>query len=160
MRQRYLIQSAALMIACVMLGAVFADDADPADAWLIKYEQAVEQSRQTGRPILAYFTGSDWCAWCRKFDEEVLDTGAFMQWASERVILLKLDFPKGRPQADDVKQQNLKLKEKYQVNGFPAVLFLNADGDVVNKTGYRPGGAEAWVKHADQLLSPAASSKS
>lgn len=159
MRQRHLIQSAAAMIACVMFGAAMAAEADSdatPDGWGIRYEQAVEQSRQTGRPILAYFTGSDWCQWCAKFDKQVLQTDVFKQWAGEHVILLMLDFPKSRSQADDIKQQNIKLKEKYHVKGFPAVLFLNAAGDVVNKTGYRPGGAEAWIRHADQLLTPTA----
>ncbi|QNN23921.1 thioredoxin family protein [Planctomycetales bacterium ZRK34] len=159
MRQHPLSLISALLAACVMLGATLVG-AEPesgaaGDGWLIQYEQAAEQSKQSKRPILAYFTGSDWCEWCAKFEKQVLETDVFKQWADEHVILLKLDFPKSRSQADEVKQQNMKLKEKYHVKGFPTVLFLDADGQVINRTGYRPGGPDAWIKHAEHLISPA-----
>src|SRR5689334_3846639 len=40
--------------------------------WLQSFVQASRLARQQDKVILAYFCGSDWCAWCQKLDKEVL----------------------------------------------------------------------------------------
>ena len=35
------------------------------EGWLVKIEDAYAESKKTGKPILANFTGSDWCGWCK-----------------------------------------------------------------------------------------------
>ncbi len=62
--------------------------------WLDSYEEAAKISKETNKPILANFTGSDWCRWCKVLDKEVFRTDEFKTWASENVVLLELDFPK------------------------------------------------------------------
>jgi len=53
--------------------------------WLNSYEDAVQLSKQTGRPILADFTGSNWCKFCIKLKKEVFETPSFKKWAAENV---------------------------------------------------------------------------
>lgn len=120
--------------------------------WLTSYDEAVKLSKKTGKPILADFTGSDWCSWCKKLKAEVFTTPAFQTWAAKNVILLELDFPRTKPLTSSLKQQNQKLAQKYGVRGFPTILFLKADGSVIGQSGYMPGGAAAWTKHASQQL--------
>lgn len=120
--------------------------------WLTSYSEAVKLSKKTGKPILADFTGSDWCGWCKKLKAEVFSTPAFQTWAAKNVILLELDFPRSTPIAASLKQQNQKLAEKYKVRGFPTILFLKGDGSVLGQSGYMPGGPSAWTKHASQQL--------
>lgn len=40
--------------------------------WYIDFEKAAQISLQTGKPILADFTGSDWCGWCIKDRKSVV----------------------------------------------------------------------------------------
>ena len=42
--------------------------------WHIDFEKAAQLSMESGKPILANFTGSDWCGWCKKLKREVFDT--------------------------------------------------------------------------------------
>ena len=49
--------------------------------WHIDFEKAAQISLQTGKPILADFTGSDWCGWCIKLKKEVFNTPLFRDWA-------------------------------------------------------------------------------
>ena len=72
--------------------------------WYIDFEKAAQVSLQTGKPILADFTGSDWCGWCIKL-KEVFNTPKFKDWAEKNVVLLELDYPRR-------KQQDEKLKNK------------------------------------------------
>ena len=64
------------------------------DDWTTDYEDALKESAKTGKPILANFTGSDWCGYCIKLDKEVFSTDTFEDWAEENVILLEVDFPR------------------------------------------------------------------
>ena len=117
--------------------------------WLTSYEEAVELSEQSGRPILADFTGSNWCGYCVKLKKEVFDTPQFRAWAADNVVLLELDFPSPRKpndwKSDWIKQQNLTLKERYHITGFPTVMILNPDGSVIGMQGYEKGGPEQWI---------------
>ncbi|HKL21007.1 MAG TPA: thioredoxin family protein, partial [Tichowtungia sp.] len=62
------------------------------------------------------------------------------------------DFPRSKPQPEDIQKQNKALSQKYGVRGFPTVLLLNAGGEVLGRTGYQRGGPEAYVKHLKDLL--------
>src|SRR5690606_2500467 len=60
--------------------------------WLVNIDEAYEISQKTGKPILANFTGSDWCGWCKKLTATVFSKPEFNEWAEKNVILLELDF--------------------------------------------------------------------
>jgi len=135
-------------------GSVSSDEGEESQesAWTNSYDDAVRIAREEDKLVLADFSGSDWCGWCIKLKKEVLDTKAFNTWAEERFVLLLVDFPRNKPQSDEVKKQNAALLKKYKVRGFPTILFLKPDGSVVGKTGYVRGGPDAWIKQAEQIL--------
>lgn len=120
--------------------------------WSTSWDQAQEAARKLKRPILVNFTGSDWCGWCIKLHKEVFDEGAFKEWAAKRVVLLELDFPSRTPQPKELKEQNARLSQKYDVQGFPTILFLDAEGEVLGQSGYLPGGPKAWLADAEKTL--------
>ncbi len=73
---------------------------------------------------------TDWCTWCRRLDETTY-ADAGVQSALQGVVLVKLNAEKdGRSEAT-----------KYRVDGYPTVLFLNAQGAEVGRIpGYLPPG--------------------
>ncbi|MEI8125793.1 MAG: hypothetical protein WCG42_08565, partial [Parachlamydiaceae bacterium] len=36
----------------------------PGVQWQTNYEEAVRQSKTASKPLVLFFTGSDWCGWC------------------------------------------------------------------------------------------------
>jgi len=129
-------------IALVSLATVASAQA----GWTNSYNEAMSMARSTGKPVFAYFTGSDWCSWCHKLDQEVLNTPAFREWASEYVVLLELDYPKYHSQIAELKQQNSSLSGKYKISGYPTVLALSAKGEVMGSQGYQSGGPAKWIR--------------
>lgn len=105
-------------------------------SWLVDYEQAKKISSETGRPILAYFNGSDWCPPCMMLKKEVLYTDTFQRFAKEKLVQLNLDFPRSKEQLPHIKKQNERLAEKYGIQGFPTVLILKSDGTPIGAFGY------------------------
>ncbi len=120
--------------------------------WLVSFDQAKRLSRETGRPILTDFTGSDWCIWCIRLDDEVFAKPAFQSWAEKHVVLLKLDFPESTPIDPAVERQNSTLASAYGIEGFPTVLFLDGNGELLERSGYVRGGPSAWIASAEELL--------
>lgn len=124
----------------------------PALKWHTDFEAAKKESARTGRPILADFTGSDWCGWCIRLKKEVFKTPQFRTWASRRVVLLEVDFPQDKPQSAAIKKQNAELAKRYQIQGYPTILFLTRKGEVMGRYGYDEGGPQRWTAMADRMI--------
>ena len=119
--------------------------------WLTDFEEALKQAEAKKLPILADFSGSDWCGWCIKLDQEVFSTTKFQDYAKQNFILFLADFPRGKKQDAKTKEQNSKLVTKYKIQGFPTVLILSPSGELIKKTGYMPGGPDSYIKHLQTI---------
>lgn len=119
-------------------------------AWQTNYEQAVQQSKATSKPLLLFFTGSDWCGWCNKLDEEAFETREFIEATNNKFVFVKLDFPLYSSQDQQLKAQNKQLQQKFDVRSFPTVIIVDPkQNQQIGVTGYRPGGGKSF---ADFLL--------
>ena len=122
------------------------------DGWMTDFEAAKAKAKAEGKPMLLDFTGSDWCGWCIKLDKEVFSQDAFKAYAAESLVLVELDFPNNKPISDELKAQNEALAEKYGIRGFPTIVILSPEGEKIDQTGYRRGGAEAYVEHLKEII--------
>ena len=127
--------------------------------WHTDMAKASELSIKHKKPLLLFFTGSDWCGWCIRLQKEVLKTPEFEKWAKENVILVELDFPRRTPQDEAIKKQNFELQSMFQVRGYPTIWFVSPekkDGKVnlngIGSTGYVAGGPEKWLPVAKGIL--------
>jgi thioredoxin-related protein len=118
--------------------------------WHTDIMKANDISTVSRKPIFAFFTGSDWCFWCKKIQKDVFSKPEFIEWAAKNVVLLELDFPRGKALPPELAQQNMNLQQTFGVSGYPTIWMFfmnkNADGqrydiDRVGSLGY-PQGAE------------------
>ena len=112
---------------------------------------ALEQARRERKNVLLDI-GGDWCIWCQKLKQEVFSTPEFEAWAAKNVVLLELDYPQSTPQPEAVKKQNAGLAKKYNIEGYPTVLFVDAAGKVLGQSGYEKGGPVSWTSNAEKLM--------
>jgi protein disulfide-isomerase len=133
------------ILLALVTSLVLGVSAHAAEGWLTKYDDAIAESKKSGRPILADFTGSDWCGWCIKLKQEVFDTKEFKEWAAQNVVLLELDFPRKKEQDPAIKAKNRELAQTHGVQGYPTILILNADGKKIGELGYMEGGPKTWI---------------
>ncbi|WP_295334649.1 thioredoxin family protein [Flavobacterium sp.] len=127
--------------------------------WQTDINKAMEISKKTKKPLLLFFTGSDWCGWCIRLQKEVLKTPEFAKWAKDKVVLVELDFPRRAQQSPELVKQNMELQQVLGVRGYPTVWFVNAskkDGKVnleqIGSTGYVAGGPSVWLDGANKIL--------
>lgn len=127
--------------------------------WQTDMNKALEISKKSKKPLFLFFTGSDWCGWCMRLQNEVFKTPEFAKWAKDNVVLVELDFPRRTPQQPEIQKQNMELQQTFMVQGYPTVWFVNGskkDGKInlekIGSTGYLAGGPSAWIAAADQIL--------
>jgi thiol-disulfide isomerase/thioredoxin len=133
-----------LLAGC--LAAAFVCAAARAAEWTENYPAALARAKKENKLLLLDFTGSDWCIWCKKIDAEVLTTPKFLSFADRRLILVKVDFPRSRQLAFDLKLQNGDLKAKYAVQLYPTLIILDPKEKVVlRQDGFDEGGPDAFL---------------
>ncbi|HMO04928.1 MAG TPA: thioredoxin family protein [Kiritimatiellia bacterium] len=123
------------------------------DVWLTDFAAAQERARREDKPMLLNFSGSDWCGWCIRLNNEVFSTPAFITFATQRFVCVLIDSPRRTPLPEALAAQNRALKQRFEVPGFPTILLTTPEGKTLARTGgYRAGGPQAYVDHLDQLL--------
>ena len=122
--------------------------------WSDNMEEALANAKAQNRFMLLNFTGSDWCGWCIKLDQEVFSKKEFKQYAQNNLQLVVVDFPARKKLSGKLQKQNNELQTKYGVRGYPTILILDPNGEKVAQTGYQPGGPEAYIQHLEKLIAP------
>jgi hypothetical protein len=123
---------------------------DAAFAWTEDLDAAKTRAAAEKKDLLIDFTGSDWCVWCVRLKEEVMDLPAFAAAGSD-FVGVTLDFPRRTQQAPAVAERNRSLQERYGIRGFPSIVLCDAAGRPYAKTGYQQGGPEAYLAHLAEL---------
>ncbi len=127
--------------------------------WYNDVSKASEVSMKTKKPMMLFFTGSDWCGWCMRLQKEVFNTPEFTKWAKENVVLVELDFPRKKQLSPEIVKQNANLEEMFGIRGYPTVWLVNPSnngGQVaferLGSTGYVAGGPSSWLAGANGIL--------
>ena len=122
------------------------------EGWTTDFKAAQAQAKAEGKPLFLEFTGSDWCPPCMALHKNVFSQAAFKDYAKESLVWVQLDFPRSKTQSAQLKAQNVALRDQFNVPGYPTVLILDSDGEMIGKTGYRRGGAESYVAHVKEII--------
>ena len=138
-----------LLLVPTLLGAAIAGENGD---WLTNYEKALEVAKKENKVVLINFTGSDWCGWCKRLEREVFAKDSFEKFAGDKLVLLKVDFPKYSRPSKEQMEANERLRVKYRVPGFPTIFLVNPEEKVLLQTGYVPGGADNYVKHLSESI--------
>lgn len=123
--------------------------------WSSNLTEALQQAKATNTPVLAVFSGSDWCKPCIMLTQEVFEKPEFQEFAQSRFVLARFDFPRNKKNKLSAEQTQRNEQAAAQLNkegAFPLVVLLSPEGKVLAKTGYRPGGAAAYNAYLESLL--------
>lgn len=134
--------------------ALFGLNADGSESarWLTDYLEALVMTQDTGKTLFMLFTGSDWCMWCQKLEQEILRSAEFQNFASGNLILLKVDFPRTHELPEGQAQENEILKNTWKVEGFPSIVLLSAEGLELGRTGYLEINPADYVIHLQSMI--------
>ena len=123
--------------------------------WLEDFSEAKKEAKESGKMILLNFCGTDWCAPCIQLRKKVFASEPFQEFAKDKLVLLRADFPrlKKNQLPEDQKLKNEKLAELYNKNGvFPLTVLIDQDGNVLKEwEGYQPDIPKFLKEISDKL---------
>jgi protein disulfide-isomerase len=125
-----------LLFACLSMKVmaepeVIKEGAAPG-VWSMDLDAVMKQAKELKMPVLLLFTGSDWCHWCTKLDTDILDKEVWKDFAKENLMLGYLDFPQDESKVPEAfRARNRALSEKYDVEGYPTLILVDAEGNVI-----------------------------
>lgn len=105
-------------------------------AWSASYESATATSKETGRPILIYFTAT-WCGPCQDMKAHVFPDADVANMLNNRFVPIMIET------TDDT-NTNRMLGGKYAVKYLPTMVITDADGNVIAER-YGGIGAAAFL---------------
>jgi protein disulfide-isomerase len=134
------------LVASLVSGGIVASS-EAAEGWKSDYTAALAEAAKDNKMVLLDFTGSDWCGWCIKLQKDTFSKPEFKKFAEQSLVLVELDFPREKPQSDELKKQNEELAEKFGIQGFPTLVLLDPQGkEAARNVGYLQGGPEAFIQ--------------
>jgi len=142
------IKTCAALAAMGLAGIAFAGG----EGWSSDFAAAKKEAVESKKDLLLDFTGSDWCGWCIKLNEEVFSKESYKTGTKDKFVPVEVDFPKDKSKLkEETIKQNDELGKKYAIEGYPTILLTDAAGKPFAATGYKEGGPEVYVKHLDEL---------
>jgi|TARA_B100001142_G_scaffold327520_1_gene385340 protein disulfide-isomerase len=127
--------------------------------WHTDVSKAINESVKSSKPMFFFFTGSDWCGWCKRLQKEVFFKQEFAVWADKNVVLVEIDFPRRSKVSPELQKQNRELQQMFAVRGYPTIWFVNPEiqENKVNfsrlgSQGYVAGGPSAWIAGANKII--------
>jgi thioredoxin-related protein len=123
--------------------------------WYSDYEQAKIDAGSSGKYVMLYFSGSDWCKPCIQLNKSIIDTDTFSEYATGIFVPVKLDFPKMKKNKHSKKMvdHNEALAEKYNPNGvFPLLVFLDKNEQMIGFTGFTDVSPGAYVTIIEKII--------
>lgn len=85
------------------------------------FDEALARARDEKRLLLVDIY-TDWCGWCKKLDREVFADGR-VGAAAKDLVAVKVNAEKGGEE----------IARRYRVRGYPTILFLDGEGNVVER---------------------------
>jgi thioredoxin-related protein len=110
--------------------------------WMTDLEAAKARAAREHKPLLIEFTGSTWCPPCIALHKKVLTSPEFAAFSRD-IVWVALDYPTlaerapAKVKANPALARLMAIKEKYEVPGFPTLIYYDAEGKQRAKiTGY------------------------
>lgn len=93
-------------------------------AWVKSYDEALKAAAASKKVVMIDFF-TDWCVWCKRLDQDTYSDKQVAEFAAQKLVPLKLDAEK----------EGAELAKKNNVSGYPTILFLSGQGEVVGRIG-------------------------
>lgn len=101
-------------------------------SWQPSLDAALDAAKKTQKPIMIDFFAT-WCPPCKMLDEKIYPAAAVVEEA-ENFVCVKVDVDK-----------HADIARKYNVNGLPSLVFLDASGTEIHRQSGIDGTVSSFV---------------
>lgn len=130
-------------LVCILFFLCLVCPARGETLWLDSPVLAVERASVEGKRLFVLFSDPEHCPACQRLEREVLERGAFIAYARERLVLLRIPCELRRGRASDPRHE--AIRAALAVDRFPTWWYLDHDLAPLLSGGYRRGGPSAFI---------------
>ncbi len=112
--------------------------------WQSDAASSLTYAQHEEKPVLLYFSGEEWCCWCRKLEQNILASQDFQSRIADQFVLVKISFPQKKSARS---QEGLALAAAYGVESLPTLIVLSSTGEVLGKVGYLAISPSRYAEH-------------
>jgi thiol-disulfide isomerase/thioredoxin len=113
--------------------AVMIDGIRPGE-WTMDLDAAKSYAASNDVPVLLFFTGSDWCKYCKKTQEQIFTKEIWREYALDRLAMVYIDIPKDNSLLPKkYHERNEAMKESYELRGVPSFILLDPQDNSAHK---------------------------
>ncbi len=87
----------------------------------INLTSALEAAKAQGKPVFVY-ARSEYCGWCKKFEEETFTNQSVIKALNENIILVSIDV-----------DQQINETRNFRIYGTPTEIFLDSNGTEIKR---------------------------
>lgn len=120
-----------IFVICSTFGNAFGQKKESIHFSYLPYNDFIKKSKETGKPIMIYFTGTG-CSLCIKMEKLVFPQEEIYTFYNKSFINIEL--------FDDYKKPDSAIKilqRKYGIVSQPTFIFIDSNGDLIHKSGYK-----------------------
>ncbi len=112
--------------------------ADDLEGFVKTYAEAQKAAKASGKPMYLHFT-TTWCGWCRKIEKDCYGVPEGKKALADFIpATLDCTVAQGKTAEGETKI-NLDMMAKYGGGGYPFLVILTPEGDLLNSwAGYKP----------------------
>lgn len=122
------------------------------EGWDTNLKVSLEKGKESKKNILLLFTGSDWCPPCKMLESKIFRSEIFKDYASKNLELLVIDFPKYTKISEEQSAYNESLSDKFRIEGFPTMVFLDPNENELTRMGYMGDDAEQFIQRYERKI--------
>lgn len=105
--------------------------------WLNNLDDGKKAARAEGKKIFLFFSGDDFDETSANLKEKVFNTEEFLKSYTEKYVLVNLDYSDSRYGDEQAGLlEDIKISERYNVQGMPYFLVLTAEGYVITRLAF------------------------
>jgi tetratricopeptide (TPR) repeat protein len=87
------------------------------------FAEVLRRAKAEGKPVMVDVV-AEWCGPCKIMDKTTFSDPAVVDWSKRTVIPARVDAEKG---------EGRRIAARYQAHSFPTVLFLDPDGNEIDR---------------------------
>ena len=114
-----------LTILIIVLSIISCNKADAEIKWEKDLASAKKKAKEKNLPIMIDVY-TDWCTWCKELDKNTYSHKDVIDIA-KKMVSVKLN--------PETSEEGAEIAQRYGVQGFPTILFISADGFVLENVG-------------------------
>lgn len=115
----------AAVLIITFISAASCSNANAEIKWEKDLNTAKKKAKEKNMPIMIDVY-TDWCTWCKELDKNTYSHKDVID-AAKKMVSVKLN--------PETSAEGAEIAKKYGVQGFPTILFINADGLILENIG-------------------------